>query len=63
MTEKHKGGRGHKAPNPYVRFTASVPADVLAELDAYAKLKDCNRSEALTMMVQRHKKMWPVKTP
>lgn len=61
MTEKHKGGRGHKAENPYERFTASVPPEVLAILDTYAQTKNCNRSEALTMIVRRHEKMWPTR--
>lgn len=59
---KHKGGRGHKAQeNKYARFTASVPPEVLAVLDLYAERKGVNRSEALTLMVQRHQKVWPVK--
>ena len=61
MAQKHKGGRGHKAENPYERFTASVPPHVLAALDTYARVKGCNRSEALTMMVERHEKMWPTR--
>ena len=59
MTEKHKGGRGHKAANPYERFTASVPPHVLAALDRYARVKGVNRSEALVLMVERHEKVWP----
>lgn len=61
MAEKHKGGRGLKADNPYERFTASVPPHVLAALDTYAQVKGCNRSEALAAMVERHEKMWPTR--
>jgi len=62
MTTKAKGGRGHKAENPYERFTASVPPHVLALLDDFAAVKGLNRSEALTKMVERHAKMWPIRT-
>jgi hypothetical protein len=59
MGLKSRGGRGHKAENPYERFTASVPPHVLALLDEYAADKGLNRSEMLSAMVERHTKMWP----
>lgn len=56
------GGRGLKAgTNKYERFTASVPPHVMEALDRYAAAKGMNRSEALTEMVTRHEKMWPIK--
>lgn len=58
---KHVGGRGLKAENKYERFTASVPPDVLKVLDSYASAWGINRSEALTKVVERHVKMWPLK--
>lgn len=59
---KSKGGRGHKAEeNKYERFTASVHPDVLAVLDLYAERKSVSRSEALSLIVIRHQKVWPIK--
>lgn len=59
---KHQGGRGIKAgENKYERFSVSVPPDVFEALNRYAEQKGVNRSEALTLMVQRHEKVWPTK--
>lgn len=55
MTVKAKGGRGHKAENPYERFTVSLPPDLKVWLDQQAQQQGVTRSEALASLLTQVK--------
>lgn len=45
MTQKAKGGRGHKAPDPYQRLSVTVPPRLKTWVDEEAQRQGVTRSE------------------
>lgn len=54
MSQKHKGGRGQRAENPYERLSVTLPPDLKLYLDAQAEAQGLNRSEMVAFLLEDH---------